>query len=66
MPCRARRPLIKVPDHRNPHWTRTGILSKQGTSPGGSMLRKPSLILALSLLLVSPVQAAYNALYVFG
>ncbi len=30
------------------------------------MLRKPSLILALSLLLVSPVQAAYSALYVFG
>lgn len=30
------------------------------------MLRKPTLILALSLLLVSPVQAAYSALYVFG
>jgi phospholipase/lecithinase/hemolysin len=30
------------------------------------MLRKPSLILALSLLLVSPVQAAYSALHVFG
>lgn len=30
------------------------------------MLRKPSLILALSLLLASPVQAAYSALHVFG
>lgn len=30
------------------------------------MLRKQALVFALSLLLVSPVQAAYSALYVFG